>query len=167
MKFIMLNGPSCAGKSTVIKRIMAEEDHFYQLSSDYQKWMFSKFDRSIHFEDVRSLAENVCKLGYNIICDSALHRENREMLLSVARTHGYTIVEINLDAPYEALEPRFLERVVDAKAKGSTRITNTSVERFKELYDIYQEGKNPAAIPIRADQNTADEVYKKVLEHIK
>ena len=89
MKFIMLNGPSCAGKSTIVNRIMSEKDKYYKLSYDAQKWLFSKYDRNVHFEDVRAvqraLAEAVCGLNYNIICDSALYRENREKLLSIQK----------------------------------------------------------------------------------
>jgi len=37
MKFILLNGSSCSGKSTIIRNMMKEKDHFFQLSYDSLK----------------------------------------------------------------------------------------------------------------------------------
>lgn len=166
----MINGPSCAGKSTVVNKIMDIKDRYYKLSYDAQKWLFSKYDRNIHFEDVRtiqrSLAETVCELKYNIVCESALYRENRGKLLDIPRSHGYEIVEINLDADYEILVVRFNERVADALTKQSKTISNTSKERFRELCEIYESEKNPLAISIRTDSNTPEEVLEGVLKLI-
>lgn len=168
MKFIMLNGSSCAGKSTIVNRIMSEKERYYKLSYDAQKWLFSKYDRNIHFEDVRvvqrALAETVCSLNYNIICDSALYRENREKLLSIPKKYGYEIVEINLEADYEILAVRFDERVKDALAKNSKTISNTSKERFKELYNIYQSEKNNPATVFRTDLLSEEEVVNSILQ---
>jgi predicted kinase len=170
MKFIMLNGPSCAGKSTIVSRIMAEKERYYKLSYDAQKWLFSKYDRNIHFEDVRTvqrgLAETVCGLSYNIICDSALYKENREKLLSIPKKYGYEVIEINLEADYETLAVRFDERVKDALAKNSKTISSTSKERFKELYDIYQSEKNSSAVVLRTDLHNQEEIFKSILELI-
>ncbi len=168
MKFIMLNGPSCVGKSTTVNRIMDEKEKYYKLSYDTQKWLFSKYDRNIHFEDVkavqRALAETVCGLHYNIICDSALHRETREKLLNIARKYEYEVIEINLEADYEILAVRFDERVKDALQKKSKTISNTSKERFKELYDIYQREKNSSATVFWTDQQNEEKVANSILQ---
>lgn len=170
MKFIMLNGCSCSGKSTVVKRVMAEKENFYQLSSDPQKWLFSKYDKNNHFDDLRkimkSLAETVCEMSYNIICDSALHREDREELLGIARKHEYEIIEINLEADYEVLAKRFDERVEKALTTPNAKISNTSKERFKELYDIFNSEKNLSAIVFHTDTQSVDEVVESILKLI-
>jgi predicted kinase len=147
---------------------MEEKERYYKLSYDAQKWLFSKYDRNTQFEDVRTiqraLAETVCKLNYNILCDSALHRENREKLLAIARNHGYEILEINLEAEYEVLATRFDERVKKALAENSKTIANTSKERHRELYDIYQQEKNNTAIVFRTDTLNQEEVTNAILQ---
>ena len=166
MKFIIVNGPSCTGKSTAVNQVLEKFPHFYKLSYDAQKWHFSKYDRTTHFDDVhtvvRALAETVCKLKYNIICDSALYKKDREFLFEIVKKHGYEIVEINLEAEYEVVAKRFDERVASALANKSKTISNTSKERFKEIYDIYQAEKNLDAIEIRTDTNTPEEVAKQM-----
>lgn len=163
----MFNGSSCAGKSTLIQKVLENREHYYKLSYDALKWSFSQYHPNTHFSDVRKLvravAESVCEMGYNIVCDSALHQETRDLLFQIPKKHGYEIVEINLDADYEVLAKRFDERVVDALAKQSKTISNTSKERFKELYDIYQTEKNPLAITFRTDLENIEGVTAKVL----
>lgn len=168
MKFIMLNGSSCSGKSELVKKVMESKDKYYKLAYDSQKWLFSKYTPDTHFEDVRkiqkALAECVCGMGYNIICDSALYRDNREELLNIPRKYGYEVVEINLEADYAVLEKRFDQRIVDAKANPRTRMSNWSKDRFKELYNIFQTEKNSDAIVIRTDtqslEQAAEELFK-------
>lgn len=166
MKFIMINGCSCAGKSTIVKRIINEKERYYQLSSDSQKWLFSKYDRTVHFEDVRkvvrSLAETLCAMEYTIVCDSALYRENRETLLEIPKKYGYDIVEINLEAAYPVLEKRFEARLEEASKNPHSKISNTSKERFKELYDIYQSEKNKEALTFQTDDMTLDETFSEI-----
>lgn len=166
----MLNGCSCSGKSTIVKRVMVEKENFYQLSSDPQKWLFSKYDKNNHFDDLRkimkSLAETVCEMNYNIICDSALRKENREELLEIGRKHGYEIIEINLEASYEVLEKRFDERVEKALSTPNAKISNTSKDRFKELYEIYNDQKNPQAITFNTETQNVDEVVESIFKLI-
>lgn len=168
MKFIILNGCSCSGKSTVVNRIIAEQDDFYKLSYDTQKWPFSRYDRNKHFVDVKtivhSLAETVCAMQkYNVICDSALYKDDREELLAIAKKHGYETIEVNLETDYAVLEKRFDERVALVLA-GKSKATNTSKERFRELYELYQAGKNPLATTLETNLLDADETYEKVIE---
>lgn len=167
MKFIILNGPSCVGKSTIVNAIMSEKEKYYKLSNDSQKWLFYKYDRKTHHEDVRtiqrSLAETVCEMKYNIICDSALHGENRHKLLSIPAKHEYEIIEINLEADYAILVDRFDERVRNFLQKD-IKISNTSKERFKEIFDIYQTEKNDSAITFRTDTQKQEEIIQKILQ---
>lgn len=167
MKFIMFNGCSCSGKSTQVQKIIENKENYYQLSYDSLKWSFSQYRPDTHFDDVsklvRTVAESICEMEYNIVCDSALHQETRDVLLKIPKEHGYEIIEINLEADYEILAQRFDERVAGALANQSKRISNTSKERFKEIYDIYQAEKNPHAIMFRTDTETIDSVVEKVL----
>ena len=112
------------------------------------------------------MAEAVCGMNYNIICDSALHKENREVLLDIPRRHGYEIIEINLEAGYEVLVERFNERVEKANATPNAKISNTSIDRFKELYDIYQTNKNPNAVVFNTDKQSIEEVVGEIFKLI-
>ncbi len=167
MKFIMLNGCSCSGKSTIVKNIMAQKERYYQLSYDSLKWSFSQYRPDVHFDDVRALvravAESVCGMNYNIVCDSALYRDAREELLQIPKKHGYEVIEINLEADYEVLEERFDSRVKDAILNPEKRISNTSKDRFKELYDIYNAEKNPLALTLRTDRETVELITEKIV----
>lgn len=167
MKLVMINGPSCVGKSTTVQGVMESVENYYKLSGDHQKWMFSKYHRDIHKEDtarlLRAIAREICEMKYKIICDSALYRKNREALLEIARSYGYEIIEINLEADYDLLAQRFDERIAEAAVK-KVRYSNTSKEVWKDLYNIYQEQKNPAAITLYTDKESKEQVIEKVLK---
>jgi predicted kinase len=168
MKFISINGSTCSGKSTVCKNISKQRGRLFYLSYDAVKWSFSKYSPDTHAKDVHalllSMTQAVCEMKYDIISDSGLHREWREKLLAVPRAHGYDIIEINLEADYNVLSQRFDERVARAIATPEKMIANLSKDRFKELFDIFQKEKNPAAITFRTDTQTMEEVSESILK---
>jgi len=170
MKFVMINGPCCVGKSTVINTIVSEHGHLYKLSYDAQKWLFSKYNPNTHSEDVCKvlgvLAGTVSEMGYDIICDGARFKDSRETLFDIVKKNGYEIIEINLEADFEVLLQRFKERVTNAAVDTSNPISNTSVERFKELFDIYQVEKNPTVVTLRTDKLSPKEITKNIFELI-
>lgn len=112
------------------------------------------------------MAEVVCGMGYNIVCDSALYKENRGKLLEIPLRYGYEVIEINLEADLPVLEERFKKRVADALIDGAAKISNTSIERFRELNEIYEREKNISALTLRTDSSTVEEVTKRVFELI-
>ena len=148
---------------------MAESERLYQLSYDSQKWLFSQYTAQVHYDDVstvvRAIADTVCQMKYDIVCDAGLYREHREKMLEIPRAHGHEVIEINLEADWETLTTRFAKRVADATEKG-TRLANTSTERFKELYNIYEAEKNLSAVTLRTDEQDIDAVFRKVQEII-
>jgi predicted kinase len=161
MKLILVNGSSCAGKSTLVKAVLKERERLYYLSYDALKWGFAKYSPKAHWDDVKvlmfAIAESVFSLKYNIICDSVIERHHREQLIELARKHGYEVIEINVEASYDVLLKRFDERVARAKADPTIRISNLSHERLKELYDMYESDKNPMATTIRTDKQSLEE----------
>ena len=116
MKFILLNGHSCSGKSTVVKNVLKQKNHLFYLSYDSLKWSFSQYSPHEQADDVRtallSLADAVFKMKYDVICDSALFSEWRGRIINLALKHNYDVVEINLEANYETLSQRFDERII-------------------------------------------------------
>jgi len=170
MKFILLNGSSCSGKSTITKNIMKEKDDFFQLSYDSIKWLFSDYTHVTHGKDVQRLlyaiAESVFKMNFNVVCDSVVDRKLRRKLVVLAKRHGYSVLEINLEADYRILSRRFDERVARALSDPESKIANTSKERFKRIHDAYHKDKNPRAVTFRTDTQTVEELSKKILKMI-
>lgn len=168
MKFIFINGPSCAGKTTIINGLHDAKERYYYLCSDKLKWQISKYDSAIHFNDVRALsyglAETLCRMEYNILCDSALYKEFRDKLKTLAEKHQYDFIEINLEADYDVLAARFAERLLRAKADPGNKVSNRSAERHRELYDIYMANRNPDAITFRTDKQTPQEIIDEIIK---
>ncbi|MBI4088733.1 AAA family ATPase [Candidatus Kaiserbacteria bacterium] len=168
MKFISINGSSCSGKSLVIKNILKQRDHLFHLSYDTIKWSFSKYSSKEQFKDVHAvmlaMAKAVFVMKYDVISESGLYKDWREVLFATARAHGYEVVEIVLGADYEVLERRFDERVARAAADPEARIANRSKERFKELFDIFQKEKNASALTFRSDIQSAEEIAEGILK---
>ena len=171
MKFVMINGPSCSGKSVIIQRVIEAREGYYYLSFDGQRWFFSKYDGNVHAADVEEvvlvLGEALCKKKYNIICDSGLEKYFREKLLAIAKKNDYEIIEFNLETKFEILLDRFKKRVALATQNPYIKIPNTSLERFKELYDIYEKEKSVPQRTFRTDnEQSEEEIAKSILEII-
>jgi predicted kinase len=168
MKFILINGSSCSGKSTIVRNILTQGEHLFHLSYDSLKWSFSQYSPNKQFTDVQSVmlsvAETVFTLKYDVICDSGLFKEWREKLINLAEKHGYEILEINLEADPETLSKRFNERMQEAQIHPERKISNLSKERFMELCEIYQKEKNPSAIVLRTDQQTIEKTVEDILK---
>jgi predicted kinase len=167
MKFVMVNGASCSGKSTIVKKLLSEKARYYKVSYDALKWGFSQYKPDEHFEDVRALVRAlvgaVCDLKYNIICDSGLYKDSREKMFEIAIQHGYEIIEVNLDADYSVLAERFEQRLIDSVARPEIKMSNKSKERHRELFDIYEAEKNTKAVSFRTDKLNVDEISTDIL----
>ncbi|MDD3711578.1 MAG: zeta toxin family protein [Patescibacteria group bacterium] len=170
MFFLLINGASCSGKSSVIKEIMKTQDELFHLPYDSLKWLFSKYNSKTHYQKVQEFVFSVAifamKKKYNIISDSSLYKKDRNKLIDLAKKHDYKIIEVNLKADFSVLEKRFEERVTGALADPSKRITNTSKERFKELVETFEKEKNQDAIKIRTDDKKIEEVVQEILKLI-
>lgn len=172
MQLFVINGSSCSGKSTVVNGLMERHKGLFKLSADSLKWSFSDYlTAKAQYKKavdaiVLAVADTVFSLGYTVICDSSLYREQREKIISKAREYDYDIIEINLEADYDLLETRFKNRVESAKAQKSQTIANTSLERFKELYALYNEEKNSNAKTYRSDIQTPEKIVTEVSNFI-
>ncbi len=167
MKFLVINGSSCVGKSTIIREVMKQKDNVFLLSFDSIKRNFSKYTPIIDHDKVRELfisnASFSFAKGYDVITDSSLGKENREQLIQQAKDSGYDIVEINMEADEEVLIKRFEERIERSK-DAIVKPSNTSIVRWKELYDLYHHDKNKEAITFYTDTMSEEEIVEKVME---
>ena len=80
----------------------------------------------------------------------------------MAKEAGYEVIEINLESELEVLETRFDERVRGSLADSSKKISNTSKDRFKELFEIYNKEKNLLAKTLHTDKQSIEEVVNKI-----
>ncbi len=53
--FLVVNGPSCGGKSTVTNLLIEEYGNIFQAKSDAIKWLISDYDSSLHREVVHEM----------------------------------------------------------------------------------------------------------------
>ncbi len=162
---MILSGAPCAGKSTVAKDIMESNADYFYLSSDALKNLFSDYDSGKYVEQIRtmllSMEEILCKAGLNIVAE-ALHQEFKARLISVARAHGYEILEVNLEAPYEILLERFKERRSQIEARGEQGYAMRTEENFKANFDAYQREKNPKARTFDTTKETVKEITRNI-----
>ena len=170
MKLIIFNGSSCSGKSSVIKNIMTEKDNYFHLNHDSIKWLFSKYESNRYYKDVHkvllAIAVAVFEMKYNVLLDCSFYKSSRQEFIDLGKKYDYEILEINLEADYEVLLKRFNERVERALSVPvkDRRIANTSADRFKELFDIYNSEKNSSAITFKTDTETIEEVTGRVMK---
>ncbi len=170
MKLLILNGSSCSGKSTIVKNIMQQEEHLFHLSYDSLKWLFSKYSHEEQFKNVRevliAVAVAIFKQQYNVICDSALYKEQRNKLIDLAKGKGYDVIEINLEADYNVLSKRFDERVEQALETPvhERKISNLSKDRFNQLHNIFHSEKNSQAITFKTDIQSIEEISQEIIK---
>jgi len=170
MKLIIVNGSSCSGKSSMIKVLMKKHNNLFHLHYDSLKWLFSKYNKEEHYKDVQkivlSVAKEIFSMKYDVISDSAITKEFREELINIAKDNNYEIILINLEVEFNVLLERFKERVESALKipEKDRKISNLSVDRFKELYEIYNKEKDLNAIVFRTDLENPEEIAEKISE---
>ena len=146
---------------------MREKNHYFHLSYDSLKWQFSQYASGKYYEEIHmvmvSILDTMCKLKYNIISE-ALKKESREEIIGLAKEYGYEVLEINLEADWKVLSERFDERVAIALANPEKKIANLSKDRFKELFERYQNEKNPLALTFRTDTQSVENVSSDIMK---
>ena len=141
-KFILvLNGPMCAGKSTVTK-ILMERENIFRGSFDAIKWLIgnysadNEFYRKVAKEIVFSAVSTAVQSGLSVVIDGGF-ADFREKFKNLAEQHGYKYLSINMEAPLDVLENRFLERVEYSKKVDSNKISIKTLEGFHLRYQWY------------------------------
>jgi len=166
MQLIIINGASCSGKTSVVKKLSSTYPKLFHLSYDRLKWMISDYQAARDYAAIRKIilvvASTVFSLEYDVICDFGLQKTVREAIIQKAKEHDYAILEVNLEADYKILYERFMERVEKKKQDPSARIANASVKRFDELNDMYNNDKNPAAKTFDSGELSIEEIVDEI-----
>lgn len=141
-KFLLvLNGPMCAGKSTVAK-IFMQRDGLFRGSYDAIKWLISNYSadddhhRKIAKEIAFSGIKKAIESGLSVVIDGGW-AEYRKEYQDLAKENKLEYLSVNIEAPIKILEERFLSRVESAQLKNSKTISVTTLEGFYSRYQWY------------------------------
>jgi predicted kinase len=141
-KFILvLNGPMCAGKSTITKTFMQREGVF-RGSYDAIKWLLSNYssENSYHKDSAKeiifSAISKAVELGFSVVIDGGFG-DYRKRYKDLAQEHEYAYVSVNIEADEDVLKERFLARVESAKIDNGKKLSVTTLDGFQKRYDEY------------------------------
>ncbi len=161
-KIIIINGPSCAGKSTIIDEFFLYKKKFFWLKYDAIKRFFVDYNP---ISDKEKVQELVILVGKNRIDkDENILFENRiDEVVDYAECKGYSIFEFNIEAPYEILLQRFRERMLNIKTGIKV---NTSESRHREIYNAYTLHKKNNTITFDTSILTKEEIVLQIIKSV-
>lgn len=165
-KLIYINGPSCAGKSTVINSIFEIKKDIFWLKYDAVKRFFVDYDPAIDKQKVVELLGVIAKdrIEKNeTILVEGLVDQGFQNIHQYAKDAGYSIYEFNIEAPYDVLLVRFRERVVNPIP--GIKI-NVSEDKHLEIYQKYILTKNSEALTFDTSILSAEAVTNDILKTI-
>ena len=166
---IIINGPTCVGKSAVITELGKLRNGFFHLSYDRVKWCFLDYKSGSHASEVykmlTALMRECVEAGVSVIKDGGLYKEKIIPLAEMATKAGYKIVEVNLEAPKEELLKRFRARVEmnTNPLYFGQKSANISEDRFWELNEMYESSKNKELKTYDTSLMSSEEIAKDIL----
>jgi chloramphenicol 3-O phosphotransferase len=149
-RIIILNGPSCAGKTTIAKEICKQSnDKFVHLQVDvFKKFLFT----IIKHEDIDNLlgrkicnrmlitsAMNFLDNGFNVVIDTTFNGDNAKEIakIHIEQLTDYKLLLIGIDCPLEERLRIFKEYNDNPVRSESDIIAQSNVfELCKEFYDV-------------------------------
>ena len=137
---IIITGHSCSGKSTLRKELQKYLPGYYHIGFDSIKWNLSGYHRDRDIDTVKDILRGffsaLFERGIPCITDSFFRDEEEYThMRDEAILHNYKVITIELRCPEGVRIGRFGERVVQAKAEWSTRISVTDEGIFRENMD--------------------------------
>ena len=166
-KFILvIYGPSCGGKSSVIDLLISKHENLFRVSQDKIKWLISRYDKNKHTEIVYSFLVNLAKDAvskkFSLVVEGGNVAKNKvKDFRLLAKKNKMDFFELNREAPFDTAKERFKERVKGAKLKG-WRVSNKSLKRFKELYNLHEEKKNKKTPTFDSSVLTTEKIVKEI-----
>lgn len=164
---ILINGPTCVGKSAVITELGKLRTGFFHLSYDRVKWCFLDYKSGSHADEIykmlTALMRECVEAGVSVIKDGGLYKEKIFPIVELAKEAGYKIVEVNLEAPKEILIKRFEDRIERSNKNGKEGFANLSEERFWELNEMYESSKNTELKTYDTSLMSSEEIAKDIL----
>lgn len=164
---LIVNGPSCGGKSAVISILLEQYGGILNAKSDQIKWLISDYQSEIYSKTVNEMIFEMIKVALrnnlSVVKEGALFEP--EKLFQIAKDFKTPLFIANVSAPKEVLEKRFLERV-EAKKNGA-KISNVDPVRFEKLYQTYLATKMDSLLEFDSSLQSPEEIASVISEHIK
>ena len=164
---LIINGPSCGGKSEVAKVILERYGGIYNGKSDVIKWLISDYNSSTHknivFEMTLATIRVALRRGLSALTEGALFGPER--LVQLAKKASVPLFVINIEAPEDVLNARFLDRI-EAKI-GGARVANIDPKRFKELKSLYAETKMESPLEFDSSRQKPEEIADAVVKYLR
>ena len=150
-KVIIINGPSCAGKTTLAKEICKQSDNkFFHLQVDEsKKYLFTILDAKATPRNIgRPICDNILlqtaliflQNGYGVVIDTIFDGDDA---LQIAKYHlnffkDHITLFVGIDCSTEERLKRFQNNNNNPVRNESTIIAQSNVfELCKEFYDIW------------------------------
>jgi predicted kinase len=169
-KFILvMNGPSCSGKSTVAdyffenysRIFIAKRDRIKRLISDYDSFKDIELTQNMIF----SLIQVAVKGNLFIIQDQGIGNHQMRKYKNLAKKFNCKFVEVNVEANFESISSRFHERIEAAKLGAKISLTDPKI--MKERYENYLKIKKRKIPTFYTDSSHVEEIVKKIISIIK
>jgi len=171
-KFILIiNGPICAGKSTVSELLLSNIPNSFRVSWDKIKWFVGGYNKEKHREVTYrltlALAKQAISEGFSLIVDGngRFSKNSVDEYKIMAKKNKYKFIEVNIEAPLNILIDRFKNRIVLAK-KNKSKISLTTVKQMKEGYSSYQEYKNNTLITFNSNKDGKKKISNEIIKLI-
>jgi predicted kinase len=138
---LVVYGPLCSGKTTMLKVFSQQQEKAFKISVDNIKSLVSDYNSERDFDTVNEIlfdaVRSAVSKGYSIVIEgNTVIQRSQATIESIAEEGGLKLLEVNIIAPIEILEARFLQRLENAKAIGK-KMAITSVGEMKLLHDQF------------------------------
>jgi predicted kinase len=165
---LLVNGPSCGGKSTVIDILFDKYSDLFKAKSDAIKWLISGYQASVQRHIVHEMTFQAAWValsnGLSVLKEGAMFEP--EKYLQLAESLKLPVFVANVEAPWEVLIARFEERL-KAREDGTRKMANIDPGRFKEIYDSYHSSKMPSTLQFDSSRQLPEEVAETIAEYIR
>ena len=166
-KFILvIYGPSCGGKSSVIELLISKHENLFRVSQDKIKWLISRYDKNKHTEIVYNFLVNLGKDAvskkFSLVVEGGNVAKNKgKDFRLIAKKNKMNFFEVNIEAPFDIAKERFKERVKSAKLR-KTKLSNKTLRGFKELYNLHEENINKKMPTFDSSVLSVKKIVKKI-----
>lgn len=161
--FLLINGPSCGGKSSVSDILFKKYGGIFNGKSDVIKWLISDYQSDAHRKTVHRMTIETLRValshGLSAIKEGGLWEPQAYVELS--ESAGVPLFIANVEAPWEVLASRFETRV-KAKRQGA-RISNANPRRFRELYDMYHATKMRTGMEFDSSKESPEQIADRIV----
>lgn len=168
MSYILIvNGPLCSGKTSLVKVFVEREKRLFQCSFDVIKKLISDFDgeedRMLAKDLLFALSREAVHKNLSIIVEgsASIMLEMRSFYSTLAKEELVNFFEINLEAPLEILQKRLQERIVAGEA-----LTVNKPEQLLQRYNLYLERRDPEVLTYDSTTHSPEEIYSLIIKNV-